>query len=645
MRIASLIALILSTTATAQIAPFGDPFGGGQSFADTTEAVNVTITPDRTEVPRGADLRIAVVLDIAPGWHIWPGPVEIGEEYATFDGAIRTEAGWSVMPEGAVEVHADFAAWPEVHGFESDLTGEGVSTYPCHEKRAVIFVPATVAEDAPLGEVTLTVGLTMQACDATSCVQPAFDEPYSVTITVVEGEGGAVSDEATFADFPADLFDRIRGGEEPPPTATADGSGGGNVKFDLFGWEFEINAAGAGLVLLSLVAAFGGLLLNFTPCVLPVIPIKIMSLSQSAGNRSRTFMLGLSMCLGVIGFWLGLGGAIAGISGFTSTNELFQYPAFTMSVGVVIAVLAIGMCGLFSVRLPQFVYRINPGHDSLHGSFGFGVMTAVLSTPCTAPFMGAAAAWAAGQSAAIVLTVFAAIGAGMAAPYLVLAASPGLVRKMPKTGPASELIKQVMGLLMLAAAAYFFGTGLSGALVTPPEPPSRTYLWIAAAFAIAAGGWLAWRTIRITPSAIRRVFFGGIGVAIMGISILGANLLTDKGPIDWVYYTEEAFAEAKSDGNVVVMEFTAEWCLNCKALENTVLRTESIADLLAEDDVVPIKVDITGNNAAGDAMLNATGRRSIPLLVVFAPDGSEVFKSDFYTVEQVREAVATARGG
>ncbi len=102
-----------------------------------------------------------------------------------------------------------------------------------------------------------------------------------------------------------------------------------------------------------------------------------------------------------------------------------------------------------------------------------GILAAILSTPCTAPFMGAAAAWAATQPPWTTLATFAAIGIGMALPYLVLSASPALVEKMPKTGPASLLIKEVMGLFMLAAAAYFIGIGLAAIFSSPPNPPSK----------------------------------------------------------------------------------------------------------------------------------------------------------------------------
>jgi len=127
---------------------------------------------------------------------------------------------------------------------------------------------------------------------------------------------------------------------------------------------------------------------------------------------------------------------------------------------------------------------------------------------------------------------------------------------------------------------------------------------------------------------------GGLALAIT---------LTDHGPIKWIWYTPARFEEALDDGKVVVMEFTAEWCLNCKALEEAVLGTEEVSSILTEPDVEPIKIDLTGNNIEGNAMLHAVGRHQIPLLVVFAPDGSEVFKGDFYTVDQVVEAINEAR--
>jgi thiol:disulfide interchange protein DsbD len=415
------------------------------------------------------------------------------------------------------------------------------------------------------------------------------------------------------------------------------------LNVSLFGFDFSFDPSR--LWILWLVAAVGGALLNFTPCVLPLIPIKIMSLSKAAGNRRRSFLLGLLLSLGVVAFWLALAIAITTVSGFDAANKLFQFPAFTIIVGLVICVMAIGMCGFFSVRLPGWIYSINPSEESLGGSFGFGIMTAVLSTPCTAPLMGAAAAWATTQSPAITLSTFAAIGVGMAMPYLLLSAFPGLVKRVPRTGPASELIKQVMGLLLLAAGAYFLGTGITGVLTKPPDPPSTIYWWFVVICGISAGSWLSWRTWRIALKAQWRLLSGGMGLALAAGSLVAGVKLTRGSPIHWTYYTPERLADAQRNKKVIVLEFTAAWCLNCHALEQAVLNNSRVVALLNAANVTPIKVDLTGNNIPGSKKLLEAGRRTIPYLVVYAPDGRETLSSDAYTVDQIVRAVSEAQGG
>ncbi len=348
------------------------------------------------------------------------------------------------------------------------------------------------------------------------------------------------------------------------------------------------------------------------------------------------------MSSGVVIFWFGLGAAIAFISEFTAANQLFQYPAFTISVGAVIAAMAVGMCGLFTVQLPQWVYKINPKQDSLHGSFGFGVMTAILSTPCTAPFMGGGAAWAATRHPFVTLSTFAAIGIGMALPYFLLSLFPKLVDRMPRTGPGSELLKQMMGLLMLAAAAYFIGTGLSGVLVSPPDPPSRFYWWVVSGTIALAGLWLVAQSVRLFKQKPKGIVLIVLGLLITGSGLMLGNRLTAHGPIDWVYYTPERFADAQQAQKAVVLEFTAEWCLNCHALEQAVLHSPRIVDLLRQEQVVPIKVDLTGNNTEGNQKLVDIGNRTIPLIVVYDRQGGEVFRSDAYTVDQLAKAIQKA---
>ncbi len=585
--------------------------------ADEAVAVKTAWSVNRARP--GDSVMLAIVADIKKGFHINADERQI-ETFEDFT-PIPTQVSVVEAPD-AITIEAP--RYPPAVPFKAQYATDDLMSY---EGRIIIYLPVKLDETAEPGRLDLELKFQYQACTDTYCLFPK-------TITLSETLPVAETGSAVLKINP-DLF----AGDDAAATAPATTG----VDFDLFGWTFSIDtASGFGLILLLVTAALGGMLLNFTPCVLPLIPIKIISLSHVAQNRKQCLMLGLTMFLGVLVFWLALGVMIALVSGFSATNQLFQYPAFTIIVGIIIGIMATGMFGFFSMRLPNFIYMINPEQDTLQGSFGLGILAAILSTPCTAPFMGAAAAWAATQPPGTTLATFAAIGTGMALPYLVLSAAPGLVEKMPKTGPASLLIKEVMGLFMLAAAAYFIGGGLAAILSSPPSPPSKLYWWPVMLFSFAAGGWLAYRTLQIASGKKIKIFFTACGILVIAFSAWGAVRLTDQGPIDWVYYTEKRFETATNERKVIVMVFTAEWCLNCKAIEQGVLNNPKIIALFKRNDIVPMKVDITGNNPAGKAKLREVGNLTIPLLVIFAPDGKQVFKSDFYTVSQLQNAVSEA---
>lgn len=551
--------------------------------------------------------------------------------------ALSVPAGSFLIPTKIELINAP--AWLKVGQIQSPATHKIQVNYSgtpemieVHEGRVVFFVPVMVDVAAPVGDAMFSVRVRYQACDDKSCFAPTTVESPVTLHVVGVGQGTGATGGADFAAFDARVFAAMAGPAVTPP-----------VSLPFFGYAIELDASSPlGFAGVLLLAMLGGFLLNLTPCVLPVIPIKIMGLSQSAGHRGRTLMLGVVMSLGVVLFWVGLAVAILMISGFDAISGLFKYHAFTVGIGVFIAVMAVGMCGLFSLRLPQWVYMINPRHDSVVGAMGFGVMTAVLSTPCTAPFMGGAAAWAVDQSkqnTLIPLVVFAMIGLGMALPYLVLSAFPKLVDRVPRTGPGSELVKQVMGLLMLAAAAYFIGVGLAGWRVVAPDPPTKIYWWAVMGLIAIAGGWMAWKSWRIARSPVRRVVFVTLGVLMLAASLMLAVRLVSPGPIDWVYYTPERFEKEIRAGRVVVVDFTADWCVNCKVLEGTVLNSTDVVAAIKQSDVVPMKVDLTGENEAGWAKLTEVGRVAIPALVIYGRDGKVVLNADSYTRSDVVKAI------
>lgn len=606
------------------------------AFADP---VVVKVVPLHERIYPGEQFPIAVIIQHDPGYHTWPAQDVLPADVAAAVTDNRTAIEVTSSPPWATRIAP--TQYPQPHpGKVANPSGGDPITVPLYEGTVIGFVPVIVKPDAKPGKATLTIAVRYQTCDDKQCL-PREDLTLDVTFEIVPGplapgDARASSDPALFATFDQASF------------AATDAQGGAPsskpLVFRFFQWTITINPDGTvGFVLLLLLAGLGGALLNFTPCVLPVIPIKIIGLSQSAGNPARCFFLGLMLSAGVVFFWLLIGAAMAFISGFGAINTLFQYPAFPMAIGVFMLLMAVGMLGAYAIRLPDWVYSVNPSHDSAKGSFGFGIMTAVLSTPCTAPFMGTAATWAAGKPATITLCTFLAIGVGMALPYLILSANPNWLKHMPKSGPGSELLKQVMGLFILAVAAFFLGIGLSALLTSPPDPPTLVYWWLVGGLIAAAGVWLCIGTVRISRSAVKRTVFGVIGIGLAAVGYILARDLTDRGPIKWVYYTPERFAAAQASGKVIVMDFTADWCLNCKAIEASVLHTDGIVRLLHSDGVMPMKVDLTANNPAGKAKLKELNWVGIPLLATFGPGLAEPIKYDSYTPSMVEEAVAKAR--
>ncbi len=234
-------------------------------------------------------------------WHIHTHDPQIPPELQGFR-VIPTAIDVEADPASPLQAHPAKIQWPKAQPIEVAFTGEPVM-YKVYTGRAVAYLPVTVAKDAPLGEATLKVSLTYQACDDKTCLRKA-EETHTVTLKIVspqtlasQGKSGASDGGASalFTQFDPSVWQGIRssGGGGGGGVGAGGGASPMLVSFDLFGWHFELDiASGVGLALLLLVAALGGFLLNLTPCVLPMIPLKIMGLSQMAGSRSRCWRWG-----------------------------------------------------------------------------------------------------------------------------------------------------------------------------------------------------------------------------------------------------------------------------------------------------------------------------------------------------------------
>lgn len=645
--------------------------------------VTTRVVADKAQVKAGDRLTLAVVWEFEDGFHIHTNAPKPPKEW-DFE-AIPTKIDIAASPAFTVGP----IQWPQSKTIQADLTGAGnPQPYAVFGGENVFaFVPTVVAADAK--DLTFNLTLRYQACNDEMCLRPAR-EPVTLVVPLA-GESKASEDASLFAAFDARVFegDWTKGGgaavtpqpstdatpeqtQSPDPTAaTASGitpatttatTAPTATQRTFFG--IPIPQGGfVGIVVILLLAILGGFILNLTPCVLPVIPLKIITLSQHAGSHGRTLFLGLWMALGVVAFWVGIGIPVLLFSSFGDPSRIFSIWWVTAGLGVLIALMSLGLMGMFSLNLPQGLYMINPKADTAWGSFVFGVMTAVLGLPCFGFVAGALLGAAATLPKIATLSIFLGLGIGMALPYLVLAMFPKLVDRIPRTGPASELVKQVMGLLMLAAAAYFIGSGLIALVSSKPWLGKQLHIWLVAGFGIAASVWLVVRTVKITPSVARRAVFTLVGLFIAGMGVWyasdattrakntyiaraaameaagGGKLLTGT----WIEYNAGLFEQARRENKIIVMDFTAEWCLNCKVLKATVLERDPVKSEFAKSDVVLFTVDLTAETAPGWKTLQEMGETGIPLLAIYTPGNNTPWKANAYTSAQVMTALSAAR--
>ncbi len=675
---AALAAFAVTSTASAQ-------FGiGGPGQQDDGPRLTAEIAVQGDHLVAGEETAIGVVMETQDGWKVQAGLGSGDDAEPYLPTTVELD-----LPE---EWQAGRVLWPESKTF---TLGEGdfEETLQGYEGRFAAIVHVTVPTDAEPGEYTIAAEVDYQACDDMTCEMPA-SETVEATVQVVADPGAEPAEpldeeiaalfEATLSrDHPDDAGDdpgdapgddpgtAAPGPDDPgdvPPAdeaAAADAREAGEIsRPSFFGITLPSTEGLVGLALLALFSAIGGFVLNLTPCVLPVIPIKIMTIIQHANSPGRNLVLGLWMAAGVVAFWVGIGLPVAFLTGVTDPSQLFGIWWVTFGIGAVIALMGLGIMGLFTIELPQSVYAVNPKADTPWGSFVFGIMTAVLGLPCFGFVAGALLAGAATLPPSTIMIIFASLGVGMALPYLVLSLKPSLVEKIPRTGPASELVKQVMGLLLIAAAAYFIGAGLIALVAEHPYLGRQLHWWAVALFVVIAALWLIIRTFQITPSTSLRSSFLVGGLVLSSVATFHAvnstgnarenwqtrqAALADAGDASyvtgyWNEWTLESFEQARADGHITVLDFTAEWCINCKVLKASVLDRDPVYSELANADVVKFTVDLTSRSAPGwDFLRNELGQTGIPLLAIYPPGSDEPWQSNAYTPQQVLSALEQAR--
>ena len=575
------------------------------------------------------------------GCHFWPISVELMPEtgwhlYAP-KSAATTEVGQgkpsivSLVPHGKITVCSILA--DEAHLVEEpELREAGAVEGP------VVFTvqvepPEENSNNVSPEDRQLDVIIGYQTCSDITCDPPwasrlrislPEDETGTPTLAFSDSRYGEASQKPALVTLPSTA--------KPPSAATDPVNRTSESKQTL------------SLPLALLAGVLGGLILNLMPCVLPVLGLKLMSFAQQSGRaRQEIFQLNLWYCAGLYAVFFVLATAsVAANLGLAGNNlawgEQFTSSGFNITMSALVFSFALSFLGVWELPIPGFIGSTAgkvQTQEGATGSFLKGVLSTILATPCSGPFLGPVFGFTLTQSTAVTYAVFASIATGMALPYLIVGIFPSLVRFVPRPGPWMETLKEVLGFVMLGTVVFLF-TFLDRDYFVPT---------FALLVAIWAGCWWVGRTQKkrgmagIWQWAQAALIAGSIGTAAFSFLGPGDSL------IEWEPFSERRLAQLREQGETVMVDFSADWCLTCKYNLNFAIETPKVKDALKKRNIIPMLADWTDGSPEIKAMLESLNSKSIPVLAFFPPITKPSQKSppiilrDLVTEKQVLTAI------
>jgi thiol:disulfide interchange protein len=548
--------------------------------------------------------RLSFLLLILCSWSSWANPFDLGTPAASDDGFLPVEEAykvnvtveeeqllldWTIAP-GYYLYRDKFRVQDQTAGTNLSLQlPQGRQIYDEYEGKevGVFYDSAHIVVPLKAGAEELRIKVRSQGCaDAGLCYAPRdqifeINRRFGTAVETVPARGPLV----------------LRSQTAP-----------------------DANAAGDHPYWMYLVFALaGGLILNLMPCVFPVLSLKALSFAASGGTSHSHHLHGWAYTLGVVGSFVLVAVIIlAAKSAGEQSGWGFQLqsPTFVAFMTYLFLVMGLSLSGMvyFGTRLMGLGQGLTGG-GGLRGSFFTGVLAALVASPCTGPFMAAAVGFALTQTYVLSLTIFIALGLGLALPFLLLSYSPKLAAALPRPGPWMEKLKQFLAFPMYAAAAwllYVFGrqVGMAG-----------VFFLLLGAIALVMAIWIfqnlphnRWRWL------IQSLGTGSV-IAAFYVAWLGADLRTDND--QWQPYSKTRLAELRESGRPVLVDFTADWCITCKANEAVALSREGFQEAVARYKVALLKGDWTHQDPAISEALAEFNRSGVPLYLVYPADPSK----------------------
>jgi thiol:disulfide interchange protein DsbD len=606
----------LFTALTLSAAITSLPKGVAQPAKAAASAKNPYVTArllsNVSAIEAGKPFRLGVELTMQPGWHTYykePG-----------DAGMPTRIEWKLPP--------GFTARSLKWERPTRMDEEGIITFGYKDK-TLIAAEIEAPAQLPLGE-ELSFGAVVKYLSCREICIPGESTVSLKEKVVAVGSSQPTNTEA-FAAASFDGSNKEIAASSPQP---AKGSALPEKTVSLLTENYKLGDSGKPLSLIEALgfAFLGGIILNFMPCVLPVLAIKLLSCIEH--NESTPVALkasGIFYSLGVLFSFLSLAGIVIGAQ--SAGNALgwgfaFQYPPFLIAMSALVLLFSLSLFGLFHVNAvgQESVGKLAE-RDGPLGNFFKGVLATILSTPCTAPFLGAALGFAFVQPPLIVASIFFAAGIGMSLPYLLIVFNPKLLKVLPKPGAWMEQLKELMGFILLATVVWLLSTlaleiSIEGVVAV-------LYFLVVLSFAV----WFTHRFAGLNQSAqrvwtIRAVAIGLVALSAYALFFTQPNIFktgsnqasavrSGSELIAWQPFDLNKANQEIASGHTVFIDFTAQWCLTCKANEAAVLNTQPVADRFKALHIVPMRADWTNQDATITQLLRKFNRSGVPLYVIF----------------------------
>jgi len=644
----------------------GTVISGRAQVVDGRQLVKAQLVADTQHIEPGQKFRLGVLYTIVPKWHIY-------WQYAG-DAGIPTQIDWQLPPgfqTGPLQ-------WP-LPTREQEPGGLEVFDY---NNEVLLFTEVQAPQQLPTGPIELAAKSNWLVCER-QCVPgdaqlslklndggqgpanqgiftkysasvPKTGAPAGYSVSMKPSGSQMVID---FAGIPQgsrlDFFPVppenvvLNHGKQAGNSVVLSVDGGAALdrlkgvavvesdgKTDAFAVELQpgglavANASGASTDLVGVLQAvafalIGGLILNVMPCVLPVISLKIFGFVSEAGERpDKAFKLALVFSAGILGCFAVLAAIVTffrAIGAQVGWGFQFQDYRFVLAIGCLVFAFALNLFGVFeltvSARATGGLAKLAAG-GGYGGAFFQGAFATILATPCTAPFLGTASAFAFTQPAWATFLIFFSIGIGMALPYLSLAIQPKWLRYLPKPGEWMVRLKQLLGFLLLATLLWL--SWIVGRLrgVDGMVELGGLLLIIGILAWIKGSFWTPVSSVR------SRVLAAMSMVAVLVVAIGSYLFVTAPSELSWQAFSQQSLDKALQSGRPVFVDFTADWCITCKANERFALDTSAVRQAFAQNQVVVLRADWTHGDPEITQILKEHGRAGVPMYL-FYPGGKD----------------------